>query len=79
MSCDGVYILKLHHHAPICMVWQLSHSPAARLYNIWLPVTVSMTSVNYLSYMLWFLLRLCVCFYNEWKALCARWDVLTGC
>lgn len=40
--------------APICILWQESHFLTASLYNIWLPVTVCMTSVNYLSYTLLF-------------------------
>lgn len=49
-----VCILKLHHCAPICILWQESSFLTAKLYNIWLPVPVCMTSMNYLSYTLLF-------------------------
>lgn len=50
------------------MLWQESRFLTVRLYNIWLPVTVCMTSVNYLSYTLLFLLQymcVCVCIMNS--------------
>lgn len=53
-----VTVLKLHHSAPICRLWQGSHPLPARLRNIWLPVA-SLHDISKLSSTL--LLRLCAC------------------
>lgn len=48
--------LTLHHDcALICTLWQRKYFLTARLYNIWLPVSVCMTSVHELTYRLLFL------------------------